>query len=63
MYIVDATSPLPGPTSPPNHHPDYYACRIPGAKFLDIDATSDASSSFPHMMPDGPTFIQRMKKL
>ena len=63
MYIVDATSPLPGSDSPPNHHPEYYACRIPGAKFFDIDALSDPNTNLPHMMPDQPTFIQGMKKL
>lgn len=63
MYILDATVPKPVPNAPENHHPEYYATRIPGAKFFDIDAIKDHGNPLPHMLPDAPTFISYMKKL
>lgn len=36
---------------------------IPGAVFFDLDASSDQSTSLPHMLPPAPTFAARMGEL
>ena len=42
---------------------EYAAAHIPGARFFDIDATSDHSSSLPHMLASPEHFAARMKAL
>lgn len=37
--------------------------RIPGARFFDLDAISDKSSPYPHMLPDRSTFESAMRSL
>lgn len=36
---------------------------IPTARFFDLDAVSDRSSPYPHMLPDAQTFASAMSKL
>ena len=42
---------------------DYAAKHIPGARFFDIDAVSDARSELPHMAPPIEKFITQMRAL
>ncbi|MCJ1292416.1 hypothetical protein MMC34_003966 [Xylographa carneopallida] len=37
--------------------------RIPGARFLDIDAVKDGDSPYPHMLPTAERFAQAMSEL
>lgn len=37
--------------------------RIPGARFFDVDGIKDASSPYPHMLPDVSTFNKALSKL
>jgi thiosulfate/3-mercaptopyruvate sulfurtransferase len=37
--------------------------RIPGAVFFDLDASSDAGTTLPHMLPSAADFAQRMSRL
>jgi thiosulfate/3-mercaptopyruvate sulfurtransferase len=41
----------------------FLAARIPGARFLDIDAVCDTSSPLPHMLPAAPEFARAMGRL
>ncbi|CCX10360.1 putative thiosulfate sulfurtransferase [Pyronema domesticum] len=51
------------PNSPLNGHSEYLSRRIPGARFFDLDAVKDASSPYPHMLPDAATFSAAMGEL
>lgn len=42
---------------------EYDAAHIPGARFFDIDAISDARSELPHMAPPPELFISRMRAM
>ena len=42
---------------------EFLAARIPGARFFDIDAISDRTSSLPHMLPPPAQFASAVKKL
>ncbi len=42
---------------------EYDAAHIPGARFFDIDALSDARSDLPHMAPPPEKFISRMRAM
>jgi thiosulfate/3-mercaptopyruvate sulfurtransferase len=42
---------------------EYAAASIPGARFFDIDGTSDASQPLPHMLPSAKSFEQTVAKL
>ncbi len=42
---------------------EYAAQHIPGARFFDIDQTSDQRSALPHMAPPPEKFISRMRAL
>lgn len=43
--------------------PDFDAARLPGAVFFDLEASSDAASRLPHMLPAPETFAARMGSL
>lgn len=42
---------------------EYATAHIPGARFFDIDALSDARSDLPHMAPPSEKFISRMRAM
>lgn len=42
---------------------DFEAFRLPGAVFFDLEASSDADSDLPHMLPDPTRFAARMGSL
>lgn len=42
---------------------EYHAAHIPGAVFFDLERSSDASSSLPHMLPAPARFAERMAEL
>lgn len=44
-------------------HAEYLRTHIPGARFLDIDAVADHSTSLPHMLPSAEQFGAAMEEL
>jgi thiosulfate/3-mercaptopyruvate sulfurtransferase len=61
LRVVDGSVYLP--TSGRNPAAEYANAHIPGAVFFDVDATSDASSPLPHMLPPAEAFARRMAAL
>jgi len=61
MRVVDASWYLP--TDPRNAAQEFAAAHIPGAVFFDLDASSDRSTSLPHMLPTAADFSARMSIL
>jgi thiosulfate/3-mercaptopyruvate sulfurtransferase len=61
LRVVDGSWYLPG--SGRDALAEYVAGHIPGAVFLDLDASSDQRSSLPHMLPDEQVFARRMEAL
>ena len=61
LRVVDASWYLPGSGRDPAA--EYAAGHIPGAVFLDLDATSDQTTPLPHMLPPAADFANRMMKL
>lgn len=61
LAIVDSTWFLPSVGRDP--HEEYLQAHIPGARFLDIDAVADQSSSLPHMLPRSAEFASAMERL
>ena len=59
--VVDASWYLP--TDPRNAAQEFAAAHIPGAVFFDLDASSDRSTSLPHMLPTAADFSARMSAL
>jgi len=59
--ILDASWHLPAAKR--DAKAEFLAARIPGARFFDIDAISDRSSSLPHMLPPPAQFASAVKKL
>jgi thiosulfate/3-mercaptopyruvate sulfurtransferase len=51
------------PASGRNPAAEYDAAHIPGALFFDLDATSDAASPLPHMLPPADAFALQMGAL
>lgn len=43
--------------------PDFEAARLPGARFFDLEASSEQDSPLPHMMPSAEAFAARMGAL
>ncbi|MET4683649.1 3-mercaptopyruvate sulfurtransferase [Brevundimonas faecalis] len=43
--------------------PDFEAARLPGARFFDLEASSEQDSPLPHMMPSAQAFAARMSAL
>lgn len=56
LRIVDASWHLDGQDGRPDHE----AARFPGAVFFDLEASSDAASGLPHMLPAPEAFAARM---
>jgi len=61
LRVVDASWYLPGSGRDPAA--EYAAGHIPGAVFLDLDATSDQTTPLPHMLPPASDFADRMMRL
>jgi thiosulfate/3-mercaptopyruvate sulfurtransferase len=61
LRVVDGSWYLPG--SGRNPAAEYAAGHIPGAVFLDLDATSDQTTPLPHMLPPASDFADRMMLL
>ena len=61
IRVVDGSWYLPG--SGRDAVTEYLAGHIPGAVFFDLDASSDTSTSLPHMLPSPEAFASRMSSL
>jgi thiosulfate/3-mercaptopyruvate sulfurtransferase len=61
LRVVDGSWYLPGSGRDPAA--EYAAGHIPGAVFLDLDATSDRATPLPHMLPSASDFADRMMQL
>src|ERR687893_1309384 len=61
LRVVDGSWYLPG--SGRDAPAEYLAGHIPGAVFFDLDASSDAGTSLPHMLPSAEAFAARMSAL
>jgi thiosulfate/3-mercaptopyruvate sulfurtransferase len=61
LRVVDGSWYLPGSGRDPAA--EYAAGHIPGAVFLDLDATSDQTTPLPHMLPPASDFADRMMQL
>jgi thiosulfate/3-mercaptopyruvate sulfurtransferase len=59
--VVDGSWYLPA--SARNALAEYQSGHIPGAVFFDVDASSDHTTSLPHMLPSAATFAERMASL
>lgn len=59
LRLVDASWHLDGRDG----RPDFEAGRLPGAVFLDLEASSDTSGDLPHMLPSPEVFAARMGSL
>jgi thiosulfate/3-mercaptopyruvate sulfurtransferase len=54
LVVLDASWYLPSSGRDPRA--EYRAGHIPGARFFDLDASSDRASTLPHMLPDADAF-------
>ena len=61
VRVVDASWYLP--TSGRDAAAEFAAGHIPGAVFFDLDASSDRTTSLPHMLPPADAFAERMSGL
>jgi thiosulfate/3-mercaptopyruvate sulfurtransferase len=61
LRVIDGSWYLPG--SGRDAAAEYLAGHIPGAVFFDLDASSDAGTSLPHMLPSPEAFAARMSAL
>jgi thiosulfate/3-mercaptopyruvate sulfurtransferase len=61
LRVVDGSWYLPG--SGRDAASEYAAGHIPGAVFFDLDASSDADTPLPHMLPAADKFAERMAGL
>lgn len=61
VKVLDASYHVP--PSPRDASEEFKAQHIPGAQFFDIDAISDPSSPYPHMLPSAERFAQVMGSL
>lgn len=61
LVPVDCTWFMPSLGRDP--HAEYLRAHIPGARFLDIDAVADRSTSLPHMLPSAEEFGRAMESL
>ncbi len=62
IQILDARMPPPG-VSDRDIPEEYRQGHLPGALFFDIEALSDATSPYPHMMPRPENFAVAMREL
>ena len=51
------------PSAHRDAHAEFLAEHIPGARYFDLEAHSDAASSLPHMLPSPPQFAAGMRAL
>jgi len=63
LQILDARMLPPGQELTRNITSEYLAGHLPGAPFFDIEALSDHSSPFPHMLPRPEAFAVAMREL
>ncbi|MDW8847076.1 3-mercaptopyruvate sulfurtransferase [Erwinia sp. MMLR14_017] len=63
LQILDARMLPPGQESVRNIQAEYLAKHLPGAPFFDIEALSDHTSLYPHMLPRAETFAVAMREL
>jgi thiosulfate/3-mercaptopyruvate sulfurtransferase len=61
ILILDASWHLPAAKR--NAREEFLAEHIPGAAFFDLDASSDPSTTLPHMLPSPEKFASDMKRL
>jgi thiosulfate/3-mercaptopyruvate sulfurtransferase len=61
LRVLDGSWHLPSSGRDPAR--EYAAAHIPGAVFFDVDASSDQTSSLPHMLPTAESFEARMGQL
>ncbi len=61
IVILDASWHMPATKR--NPYAEFEAKHIPGAQFFDIDGTSDANTTLPHMLPEVAKFAGDVKKL
>ncbi|WP_168386120.1 3-mercaptopyruvate sulfurtransferase [Erwinia amylovora] len=63
IQILDARMLAPGLEKTRDVHAEYLAAHLPGAPFFDIEALSDHTSPYPHMMPRARRFAVAMREL
>ncbi|CCG88033.1 3-mercaptopyruvate sulfurtransferase [Erwinia piriflorinigrans] len=63
IQILDARMLAPGLEKTRDIHAEYLAAHLPGAPFFDIEALSDHTSPYPHMMPRAESFAVAMREL
>lgn len=63
LQVLDARMLPPGQESVRNIQSEYLAKHLPGAPFFDIEALSDHTSPYPHMLPRAETFAVAMREL
>ncbi len=61
IKILDATSFLPNDSRDP--YRNFLHCRIPNARFFDINEIADTSSPLSHAMPKPETFMAKVSRL
>lgn len=63
VQVLDARMLPPGQEAVRNITAEYLAGHLPGAPFFDIEALSDHTSPYPHMMPRAERFAVAMREL
>ncbi|WP_158785288.1 3-mercaptopyruvate sulfurtransferase [Pantoea sp. BAV 3049] len=63
IQVIDARMLPPGQEKVRNITAEYQAKHLPGAPFFDIEALSDHTSPYPHMMPRAESFAVAMREL
>jgi len=63
LQILDARMLPPGQESVRNIQAEYLAKHLPGAPLFDIEALSDHTSLYPHMLPRAESFAVAMREL
>jgi thiosulfate/3-mercaptopyruvate sulfurtransferase len=61
LVVLDATYFLPNQNR--DAHGEYLECRLPGARFFDIDAIADTRNPLPHMLPTAEFFAEAVGRL
>lgn len=61
LAVIDITKFLPNEDK--DGHAEYRRAHIPGARYLDIDAVADRSTTLPHMLPPPAEFAAAMERL
>ncbi|MBD8164154.1 3-mercaptopyruvate sulfurtransferase [Erwinia persicina] len=63
LQVLDARMLPPGLEKTRNVQEEYQAEHLPGAPFFNIEALSDHTSAYPHMLPRAETFAVAMREL